>query len=190
MEIANLENLDVMTEADFRAANGHLLFPPELDNDLLAELGYAVVEYDPEPALAPGERLEPGDLLIEHGRAIRGWAVIPAPPVDWPAVIADRRWKAEVGGIDVGGIHVDTDDRSKLLINGAAVEAMLDPEYVMSWKTPGGFVELTAAEVITVARAVRAHVQACFNREAELLTALDGQTLTPAMLEEGWPGMV
>lgn len=187
MQIANLETLDVMTEADFRAANGHLLFPPELDNDLLSDLGYALVEYDPQPELAPGERLEPGELRVDGDRPVRGWTIVPAPPVDWPAVIADRRWRAEVAGIDVGGIHVDTDDRSKLLINGAAVEAMLDPEYLMRWKTHGGFVELTAAEVITVARAVRAHVQACFNREAELLAALAAETFTSEMLDQGWP---
>lgn len=187
MEIANLETLDVLVEHEFRAAHSDRVFPAELGNDLLAELGYAAVEHDPEPELAAGETLEPGDVRIEDGRARRGWTVIPAPPLNWPAVIADRRWQAEVAGIDVGGIHVDTDDRSKLLINGAAVEAMLDPDYVMHWKTAGGFVELTAAEVITVARAVRAHVQACFNREAELLAELAGETFTPAMLEEGWP---
>ena len=84
-------------------------------------------------------------------------------------------------------VHIDTDDRSKLLINGAALEATVDPAYVMQWKTPGGFVELTALQVIGIARAVRAHVQACFDREAELLAALDAGTLTPAMLEQGWP---
>ena len=34
-------------------------------------------------------------------------------------------------------MYIDTDVRSKLLINGAALEAMLDPDYVMQWKTAG-----------------------------------------------------
>lgn len=103
------------------------------------------------------------------------------------ASIAARRYEAEVGGITLNGMQIDTDDRSKLLINGAAVEAMLDADYVMQWKTSEGFIELTGAQVIGIARAVRAHVQACFDREAELLAELDAGTLTNNMLEQGWP---
>lgn len=102
-------------------------------------------------------------------------------------VIAARRYEAEIGGITLNGMQIDTDDRSKLLINGAALEATIDPTYVMQWKTPGGFIELPAQQIIGIARAVRAHVQACFDREAELLAALEAGTLTPAMLEQDWP---
>ena len=127
---------------------------------------------------------------------------VPFPPADarqiwtgagWgataitPERIAARRYEAEVGGITLNGVLIDTDDRSKLLINGAALGATIDPAYVMQWKTPGGFIELTAQQVIGIARAVRAHVQACFDREAELLAALDAGTLTDDMLEQGWP---
>lgn len=187
MEIIHLETLAAWQEHEFRAAHAHMIFPPELPADLLGELGFAIVEYDPQPELAPGEQLEPGELRIEQGRAIRGWSVVPAPPVDWQAAIAARRYQAEVAGIEVGGMHVDTDDRSKLLINGAALEALMDPAYVMQWKTPAGFIELTAEQVMAVARAVRAHVQACFNREADLLAALAAETFAPAMLDQGWP---
>src|SRR3546814_15024118 len=48
-------------------------------------------------------------------------------------------------------------------------------------------VDLTAEQIIGVATAVRGHVQACFNREAELLDALADGTLTAEMIEEGWP---
>lgn len=101
--------------------------------------------------------------------------------------IASRRYQAEVAGITLAGMHINTDDRSKLLINGAALDATIDPEYVMQWKMANGFVELTAGQVIGIARAVRAHVQACFDREAELLAALEAGTLTDEMLEQGWP---
>lgn len=101
--------------------------------------------------------------------------------------IAARRYKAETSGITLNYIPISTEDRSKLLINGAALEATIDPEYTMQWKTPSGFVTLTASEVIAIARAVRSHVQACFDREAELLQALADGTLTDDMLEQGWP---
>lgn len=124
-----------------------------------------------------GERPTPDHVANADGQ----WAI------DYAPRIAARRYEAEVGGITLNGLQIDTDDRSKLLINGAALEATIDPEYVMQWKTSGGFIELTGAQVIGIARAVRAHVQACFDREAELLAALDAGTLEPAMLEQGWP---
>lgn len=108
-------------------------------------------------------------------------------PAPTAASIAARRYEAEVGGITLNGMHINTDDRSKLLINGAALDATLDPAYVMQWKAGDGFVQLPGAQVIDIARAVRAHVQACFDREAELLAALADGTLTGDMLAQGWP---
>jgi hypothetical protein len=101
--------------------------------------------------------------------------------------IADRRWQAEVAGITVNGMAVATDRDSQALITGAALAAMRDPAYVCRWKTATGFVELNAEQLTAVADTVRAHVQACFDREAALLAELDAGTLTPEMLEQGWP---
>jgi len=103
------------------------------------------------------------------------------------AAIAARRYTAETAGIEVAGIHIDTGRDSQALITGAAVAAMLDPDYICNWKTPGGFVQLDAQTLLGVATTLRAHVQACFDREAELLVALDAGEFTLSMLEEGWP---
>jgi len=111
----------------------------------------------------------------------------PEPLPDWPALIASRRYDAETAGIDLNGMRIDTGRDSQALITGAAVSAMLDPGYSVRWKTAGGFVELSAEQIIGVASAVRAHVQACFDREADLLAELDAGTLTADMLQEGWP---
>jgi len=51
----------------------------------------------------------------------------------------------------------------------------------------GRVVELGAAQVLAVARAMRAHVQSCFDREAELLAAVSEGVIEVEMLEEGWP---
>ena len=63
------------------------------------------------------------------------------PPVEYPAIIATRRWQAEVAGITVNGMQVDTGRDSQALITGAAVSAMLDPTYSVRWKTAAGFVD-------------------------------------------------
>ncbi|MCY1557369.1 hypothetical protein D9M68_942160 [compost metagenome] len=65
---------------------------------------------------------------------------------------------------------------------------MIDPQYSVNWKSADGqFVALGGQQIIAVASAVRAHVQACFDREAVLLTELAAGTFTENMLEEGWP---
>lgn len=101
--------------------------------------------------------------------------------------IASIRYMKEVKGIIVDGIKVNTDDRSKLLINGAALESIRDPSYLLRWKTSEGFIELNAEQVLLIACAVRRHVQSCFDRESELLDHLENNTFEETMLDEGWP---
>lgn len=103
------------------------------------------------------------------------------------AFIAAERYKRELAGVVVGGMGIDTDDRSKTLINGAALKAMRNSSYILNWKTPGGFVQIPADQVLAMADAVSDHVQACFDRESELLDALADGAFTPEMLDHGWP---
>lgn len=110
-----------------------------------------------------------------------------APAPDWPALIAARRFKVETGGVTVGGIPVNTERDSQVLMTGAAFAASLDPNYQIKWKSATGFVELNRDQVIGLASQVRAFVQACFNREAELLGFVADGSITAEMLEEGWP---
>ena len=109
----------------------------------------------------------------------------PAP--DWSALIAARRYTAETAGTTVEGMPIDTGRDSQGLITGAALAAMLDPAYSVRWKTVAGFVDLTAQQIIGVASAVRAFVQASFDREVVLLGAVADGSITAEMVEEGWP---
>lgn len=103
------------------------------------------------------------------------------------AAIAARRYVAETGGITLNGMAIDTGRDSQALITGARLAGMDDPTYVCNWKTPEGFLQLDADTVKAIATAVRAHVQACFDREADLLAMLDAGSYTEASLDEGWP---
>jgi len=76
----------------------------------------------------------------------------PPPAPDWPALIAARRYIAETSGTVVAGMPIATDDRSKTLINGAALRAYRSTDYVLRWKTSEGFVDLPAAQVLAIAR--------------------------------------
>ena len=94
------------------------------------------------------------------------------------AEIAQARYNVEIAGVN--GIR--TDRESQGLITGAALKALQDNTYTCKWKGIDGFVELTAPQIIAVADAVRAHVQSCFDHEAELLLLIAAAT-TEAELE-------
>ena len=105
------------------------------------------------------------------------------------AKIAAERYEREIAGVEVNGITIDTGRDSQALITGAALAAVIDGEYSLNWKTSTGFIHLTAPEIIAVAQAVRAHVQTCFDREAELCALVDAAE-TAEDLDEiiiSWP---
>ncbi|NNN24397.1 DUF4376 domain-containing protein [Pseudomonas nitroreducens] len=109
------------------------------------------------------------------------------PLPDPAAAIAARRYDAETAGITVNGMSLDTGRDSQALVTGAALQAVIDSNYRCQWKTDNGFIDLDASQVIAIASTMRAHVQACFDREAELLVALKDGLFVETMLEEGWP---
>lgn len=105
---------------------------------------------------------------------------------------ATKRWNVETGGITFGGVPVHTDDRSKLMITGARIKADADANFTTQWVTAGGsIVPLTAAQIIAIADAVLAHVDACFAAFATLAAAIEAaedQTALDAVdIEQGWP---
>lgn len=116
-------------------------------------------------------------------------ALVQAPEqvVDPRVLIAARRYQAETSGIVVNGMPLDTGRDSQALVTGAALSAVIDSTYSCQWKTSEGFINMSAQQIIALASAMRAHVQACFDREAALLDALDAGTYTDAQLDQGWP---
>ena len=90
--------------------------------------------------------------------------------------IASDRYDDEISGITVNGFEINTERDSQALITGAALAALQDESYILKWKAENGFIELNATQVVSIANAVRAHVQNCFNREAECIAQIDACT--------------
>lgn len=130
---------------------------------------------------------EQSNCLDVYSRIMAVWGDSPTvpdePPPPEPTLderkvqkkteIAASRYARETAGVTVDGFMVDTGRDSQALITGAALAAMLDENYSLNWKTDAGFIHLSAPEIIAVAQAVRAHVQACFDREGELVALVD-----------------
>lgn len=111
------------------------------------------------------EVLTQHELHLSAGSGLRAYA-------------ADKRWRVETGGINVGGAPIATDDRSKTMIMGARIKADADPDYTVGWKTEAGFVTLSAAQIVAISDAVLAHVDACFSAEAAVLSDIEDGTIT------------
>ena len=160
----------------------------------------ALMRVDAEPWKA---WLRPGEVAIpcEAGAPIEDaerWAAEGAarmrdgPPLEELkaaklAELAEARWRAETGGVSAGGMTVRTDRESQAMITGAALQAMMDPEYSCRWKAGEGFVTLDARTILGAAMAVRAWVQGCFDREAELAAAVAAATTKEEVAAIGWP---
>jgi hypothetical protein len=120
------------------------------------------------------------DAALEEVLRLHGLSLSPTDPkVALAAYAADRRWRAEVGGIDVGGLAVHTDDRSKMMIMGARLKAASDPDFTTEWKTAAGeFITIDADTIRVVSDAILDHVAACFAAEADVIAKIEAGDIT------------
>jgi len=107
-------------------------------------------------------------------------------------VLAAKRWEIETGGTVFNGFPVGTDPESQTKYIGAVVGAQIDPNVSVKWKmSDGTFVQLNAQAIVGLAMTVRAHVQACFDREAVLRAEIDAaqtaEELDAIDITVGWP---
>lgn len=145
--------------------------PPPFD-----ELGDSLVLVDAEMR----------DLWIENPHWRLGedgelFAPPPPPPTKDQLLshLAAHRWVVETGGIEVGGFSIATDDRSKTMILGARVEAMVNPDHVVNWKMPdGSWVPLDAAAITVLSKAVLDHINQCFVKESYVAALIQDGTIT------------
>lgn len=132
---------------------------------------------------------EVGWSAIEVGGA---WHFAPpgspaVTPEQQAEIVAAECFRREGTGVTVEGLAIETTRDSQALIASIGLSAVLDPDYRCNFETAGGFVEIGAAQIITIAKAVRAHVQACFDRKFALLRAIEAGEYSDDMLSQGWP---
>lgn len=146
----------------------------------------------------PGDAVQVGaDLFVRTINETDGvWRLVDGEVVkepfaeevpDYAQLVAVERYKREATGVSVDELLIETTRDSQALIASTGLSAVLDPEYRCNFKTVGGFVEIGSAQIIAIAKAVRAHVQACFDRELALLRAIEAGEYQDEMLLEGWP---
>jgi len=140
----------------------------------------------------PSDAIEISDelhvsLLAEQGQ---GKLIKPGPDgmpvadvvvvtVDLKAYAAFVRYAKEIGGMEVGGVHVATDETSQAKLTGAYLKASRDATFTTDWKgTDGTFTSLDADSIIALGDAVLAHVAACFAAEKMVAAEIDTGSIT------------
>jgi Domain of unknown function (DUF4376) len=156
-----------------------------------------------KPATTWNQIATEGAPIFNSGVWTESWTVTAMSPAEEAAALAatkagllatlaNKRWEKETGGMTYSGFALSTDATSQTKYIGAVVGAQMDPTVTLKWKMADGqFVTLDAAAIVGVAMAVRGHVQACFDREAELKATIEAAT-TPAEIaavniSTGWP---
>ncbi|MGH6999055.1 MAG: DUF4376 domain-containing protein [Phenylobacterium sp.] len=104
----------------------------------------------------------------------------PAPaPVNLVAYATDLRWRVETGGIVFAGVPIATDDRSKVMIVGARVAAVADPDWSTVWHgADGQTYPVDAAAMVSISDAVQAHVNSGFATFATVKAAIEAGTIS------------
>lgn len=105
--------------------------------------------------------------------------------------LRDKRKAVEEGGCPFSTVVLTTDPQSQAKITAAYFRAMNDAGYsVPAWKiAPGTFVSLDNTTLRAIGVAVGNHIQACFDKEAELSEQIAAGTLTTYAQIDGaaWP---
>lgn len=99
---------------------------------------------------------------------------------------ARYRWLREIGGIEVAGLRVPTDERTQAVLTGAYASAISDPAYAIPrWKVgEGAYIGLSNEQIRVIGQRVTEHIQACFDRNAEVDEAIAaGEVTTESQIE-------
>ncbi|WP_209991382.1 DUF4376 domain-containing protein, partial [Azospirillum picis] len=80
----------------------------------------------------------------------------------------------------------------RTLYRNCNAKARENPDMTFRWKAASGdWVDLTGAQIISIADAVADHVQVCFDREGDLHDVIDAaETATDVLavdITKGWP---
>ncbi|MGN7829741.1 DUF4376 domain-containing protein [Agrobacterium radiobacter] len=103
---------------------------------------------------------------------------------------ATKRFAAETGGIVVNRVQIDTSRDSQNMIANAHSYIVNSGAASSRFKSRSGWIVLSADEVKNIALAVGAHVQSCFDREAEVDQLIAASTINDfAMIDTAYDTM-
>lgn len=202
MELVNVKDLTITTDAQFRESNPTVMFGQIIDKATYLAYGYAPVLRSPPPEAAKGYvTVRDGVKLDGLGNYVEDWKVI-AKPLDQleaehnisitaiNAAIKAERDRRKFNGVRVMGVWVHTDVYSRTQWMAMVMKSMLGQNVAgVTWKTMDGSYITTTAEL---AKAVFAAVEnldiSLFAWATELSNKVAGSANPHAVdITVGWP---
>lgn len=108
------------------------------------------------------------------------------------ALLDQKRWEVEVGGMNFGPFYIRTDANSTAKMTAAFISAALDPNYMVpNWEvSPGNFVTLDNQTILALGTAVRQFIQSTFDHKKDLADQIEAaqnvQELDAIDIYDGW----
>lgn len=184
--------------------NPNTSFSLPLSDATLAGLGLVRLDNDPRPNYNEDTQVViEGPVEVRSGVAYQTYTVVDMSD-DKKAVvaqrkkdtiiaeIASRRYDAEVGGVVINqdtGFKLDTSRETRAILTGA-IEWLSGQAVSINipWKhADGTFEELDVDALKVFQSQIAYHVMGVFQKEKELLEALENGTYTESMLQEKFP---
>lgn len=171
-------------------------FPAEPTDEQLAEVGIFPVELVEMPQPGFTRNVSALPPVEENGAWKERWLVneisLDEAKAAMLSALAAIRYGRETGGIILQGTPFKTDRETQAILTGAFVMASADANFTITWKSaPGVHTPIDAQTILAVGAAVTAHVQTCFEHEADLAAAViaaqDATELDAIDITKGWP---
>jgi hypothetical protein len=108
------------------------------------------------------------------------------------AAVQAKKCAVRDGGFLVDAVRFDSDMPAQLAYMSLAMELMSNPTYTTDWKASGNFwVTMDATGFAKVRAGIKAHIEACFARQAQLdylvQNAASVEELDAISIDTGWP---
>jgi hypothetical protein len=83
--------------------------------------------------------------------------------------LSEIRYNYECGGVIVNNSYMlNTDDRSKLLMQMKYLECKYNPNLMFKWKTTSGFIEFSSNDFVIIFEKIWDFIQECFDMEKKI----------------------
>lgn len=118
------------------------------------------------PIVELGKRVSGSSVELVDGEPTHVYTYEDIPQEDLFRELAAARWKLETSGITLGELNIPTNDRSKLLINGAYNDALRenDPTKERTFAINDQiYIKITNEQIIQMGLVIAQHVQKCFD---------------------------
>jgi hypothetical protein len=182
--------------ANPRLDNPYVSFPDNWGGGVINDQEYVLVQPRTPPVPDLGWTITERSPILSDGVWRQTWETTLLNNEGLKNAVTNKRYAVEVGNTRVANNIYSTDRESQTKYVAVAVEISQSnaESFSITWKTADSqFVTLNAPEMLEVINGVRAHVQNCFNKEAEYYNLIDtanAMVLASTDFSAGWPSNV